>query len=611
MFNRIASPDRRVAAKTTSPAFTLRLRRSAPRRAVVVFSVLAALAIVPAIAVRFAVPARASATPHVLVVLLENKGYVATLGSCAADPYYCGLGSQYASVTGWSGISHPSLPNYLAVTTGSTQGCSTDTCKGDYTPSLGGQLNTAGIPWVSWAESMPTACDLNDAKPYVWHHNPFTHESDSACATHDLPYPGASGAVAALNGANAPDFVWITPNDTDNMHTGTIQQGDAWLKANIAPVLSSPWFTAGNATVIITMDESDAGTTNAIPMVVVSSNAKGKGNVPIAGNLYGTLRSVEEAYGLPLLGAAAQPSSGDVSALFGASGSPPPTPTPTVTGTPSGTPSPTATPTATPTPTSTPTPTPTPSPTPVGGSVVCNNDVSHDTAALTTAIGNAPANSTVAIAAGTCALNGRLPIHQAVTIDGAGANATFLVQHVNSNIFQITAPYVTVENVNLNTATYNAGLSVPKDRKPAVLFSNASHTSVLNVTAESGDGFGLRITGPNPCDTYQTQGTVVTNLDITNTGTGGNAALDIDCTNGAVLTNITVHGDYIALFQDENVSLNGEIYTADAKTCQAPWYITGMARNITINEVDGGGPGITKAPTVNIVVTDQGPIPGC
>ena len=117
------------------------------------------------------------------------------------------------------------------------------------------------------------------------------------------------------------------------------------------------------------MDEGDAGTTNAIPMVVVSSNAKGKGNVPVAGNLYGTLRSVEEAYGLPLLGAAAQPSSGDVSGLFGASVTPPPTPTPTVTGTPSSTPSPT--PTTAPTPTPKPTPTPTPSPAPVDGSVVC------------------------------------------------------------------------------------------------------------------------------------------------------------------------------------------------------------------------------------------------
>ena len=58
-------------------------------------------------------------------------------------------------------------------------------------------------------------------------------------------------------------------------------------------------------------------------------------------------------------------------------------------------------------------------------------------------------------------------------------------------------------------------------------------------------------------------------------------------------------------------SADREIYTADAKTCQAPWYITGMASNITINEVDGGGLGIMKAPTSNIVVTDQGPIPGC
>ena len=591
----------------------MRLRRGAPPRAAGILGVLAALIILPALAVRFALPARASAAPHVMVVMLENKGYAATLGTCSADPYYCGLGAQYASVTGWTGVSHPSLPNYLAVTTGSTQGCTVDTCKGNYTPSLGGQLNTAGIPWVAWAESMPTACDTGNALPYVRHHNPFTYESDSACSTHDVTYPGASGAVAALDGSNAPDFVWVTPNDTDNMHTGTVQQGDAWLKANIAPVLNSSWFTGGNATVIITMDEGDAGTTNAIPSVVISSNARGQGNVAIAGSLYGTLRSIEKAYGLPLLGAAGQSSSGDLSPLFGSSVTPTPTPAPTATPTPSHTPSPSATPTPTPsaTPTATPSPTPSPSPPPTGSAVVCDNNALHDTAALSAAINAAPANGRVYVAAGTCALDAHLPIHRAVTVDGAGRAATFLVQHADANIFQITAPYVTIENLNLNTATYNPGLTSPTTRKPGVLFSNASHTSVLNVTAASGDGFGLRITGPNPCDTYQTQGTVVSNLDITNTGTGGFAALDIDCTNGAVLSNITIHGDYIALFQDENVRLTGEVYTPDAKTCQAPWYITGLAQNITITQVAGGGKGIIKAPISNIVVTAQATLSGC
>jgi phosphatidylinositol-3-phosphatase len=256
-------------------------------------------------------------TPHVMLVMLENKGYAATLGSCFADPYLCGLGARYASVVGWTGVGHPSLPNYLAVTTGSMQGCTSDTCSGNYTPSLGGQLNTARIPWVAWMESMPSACATTDSNPYVWHHNPFVREGDSQCSAHDVNYPGASQAVATLTGGAAPEFVWITPNINNDMHSGSVQAGDAWLKANIAPVLASSWFTGADSTVIITMDEGDPGNTNAIPQVIISNNSIGHGNVSIVGNLYGTLRTIEQEFGLPLLGNAQNPSNGDLYGYFG------------------------------------------------------------------------------------------------------------------------------------------------------------------------------------------------------------------------------------------------------------------------------------------------------
>lgn len=241
----------------------------------------------------------------------------------------------------------------------------------------------------------------------------------------------------------------------------------------------------------------------------------------------------------------------------------------------------------------------------------CSNNTATDTQTLLSAIGRAPANGTVAIAAGTCALTAHLPVHNALTVTGAGANATFLVQHSAVGIFQITAPGVTVENLNLNTATYNPGPPVLKAPKPAVLFSNASHTSVINVNAEAGSGFGMRISGPNPCSNYGTSGTVVQNVNITHTGRGGFASLDIDCTNGATLSNLNIRGDYIALFQDENVSLNGETYTPDAKPCQAPWYITGPATHITINAVTGGGHGIAKGVFSTVVITNQAFVPGC
>jgi len=256
-----------------------------------------------------------------MVVIEENKGYAATLGTCSADPYWCSLAASDASLTNWHGTSHPSLPNYLAFDSGSTQGQTSDctTCGPFSAPDLGGQLTAKGIPWTAYMESMPSACFTGGGSgEYAKKHNPFVYFTDvlnNACTTHVLPYPGASSMVQALNSANAPDFVWITPNLLNDMHDGTVQQGDAWLKANLAPVLTSSWFTKFKSTVIVTMDESNAGSTNQIPMVVISNAAKNRGNIASAGNHYGTLRTIEEAFGLSRLGGAN--SGTDLLYLFG------------------------------------------------------------------------------------------------------------------------------------------------------------------------------------------------------------------------------------------------------------------------------------------------------
>jgi phosphatidylinositol-3-phosphatase len=254
-----------------------------------------------------------------MVVMLENRGYTATLGTCSADPYLCSLASSYASVTGWTGVTHPSEPNYVAVESGGIQGCTSDTACAAFSvtaPDLGAQLTTQGVPWVSWQESIPSACYTGQTSgTYALKHSfgGFFAADKTPCRI--LPYPGSAAAVSTLTGTAPPDFVWITPNLQDDMHDGSVQQGDAWLKSNIAPVLASPWFTDGNATVIVTMDESFAGPT--VPMVVISSAAAGKGHVAMSGNHYGLLRTIEETYGLPLLGNAANAANGDLRSLFG------------------------------------------------------------------------------------------------------------------------------------------------------------------------------------------------------------------------------------------------------------------------------------------------------
>jgi acid phosphatase len=262
-----------------------------------------------------------------MVIMEENKGYSATIGSCGADPYICSLAASYTSVTNWSGTGHPSQPNYTAIGSGSMQGCTADDCVGAGAYSvnnLGNQLTVKGVPWTAYMESMPNNCYTgNSSGAYVLKHNPFVYYADNLppAVCNILPYPGVSSMVSNLTGANAPDFVWITPNLNDDMHDGSVASGDAWLKTNLAPVLASSWFTNFNSTVIITMDENTGDNSGAggghIPLVVISSNAKGHGSIALTGNHYGALRSVEEAYGLSLLGAASNSANGDLTSLFG------------------------------------------------------------------------------------------------------------------------------------------------------------------------------------------------------------------------------------------------------------------------------------------------------
>lgn len=242
--------------------------------------------------------------------------------------------------------------------------------------------------------------------------------------------------------------------------------------------------------------------------------------------------------------------------------------------------------------------------------VSCSNDPARDTARLLAALASALPNGRITIAAGTCALTAKLAIREPLTISGAGPNATFLVQRTaRTGIFLVNAQHVSVENLNLNTAAANPTSygSHGGTYAPGVLFSAQSYTSIVNVSAEVGDGFGMRLTGTNPCAAYPTTGTVISNVAVTNVGSGGRAAIDVDCTNGARISNITIHGQYLALYQDENVSVSGEAYSPASfmGPCHAPWYVSGPAANISITGVSGGGRGISTGSVRNVVAADR------
>ena len=271
-----------------------------------------------------------TAQPHVLVVVEENVGYSAVIGRTAA-PYINSLARTYANDSTWYGVRHPSLPNYLAMTSGSTWGVTNDctTCGPFAGPSLGGQLSAAGIPWRAYLESMPSACYTGGYYgAYAKKHNPFVYFKDvvgtSSCASHVVPFTSFKNDMA---GTHPPSFAWVTPNLNDDMHDGTVTAADTWLKTNIAPVLASAWFQNYASTFVLAMDEHTGDGSGCcsgsvgghVVMVVVSKRAHGVGTVSITGDQYGTLRAIEETYGLALRGAATGSLHGDLRLYFGIS----------------------------------------------------------------------------------------------------------------------------------------------------------------------------------------------------------------------------------------------------------------------------------------------------
>ena len=245
------------------------------------------------------VSASPGAIKHVVVVMEENHSYSAIIGSSAA-PYINSLAKTYGLATNYYAITHPSLPNYLALTTGTTgQGAVAKDCLPAQCPqseaSIFGQLTGN---WRSYAESMPTACNKSNAGPYAPRHNPavyFTRVSAAVCTGDDQPLPNLATATLGA-------YTMITPNLLDDMHNGTVAQGDTWLKNHLSALMLNPSYADGSTVVFVVWDEGTA-TDNHVACLVISPRVVATANAT-AFTHYSLLATAEDLLGLPRLGAA-------------------------------------------------------------------------------------------------------------------------------------------------------------------------------------------------------------------------------------------------------------------------------------------------------------------
>ncbi|HUL84746.1 MAG TPA: alkaline phosphatase family protein [Actinomycetota bacterium] len=189
----------------------------------------------------------------VVLIVMENHSSTEIMGSANAG-YLHRFARAGTLFTDMTAVAHPSLPNYLAMTAGSTLGCHDDACptRAYGSPNLFHQLQRAGRRWRAWEESMPGHCALSDAGHYAVRHDPaayFRNLFPNGCPQRVLPYPAALPK-------RLPDFTFITPNLCSDMHDdtgcggrGPIARGNAWLYGHVPPLLRR------GAIVIVTFDE--------------------------------------------------------------------------------------------------------------------------------------------------------------------------------------------------------------------------------------------------------------------------------------------------------------------------------------------------------------------
>ena len=247
---------------------------------------------------------------------MENEEASSIIGNGAA-PYINSLANGEGLATSYFAISHPSLPNYLALTAGSTFGIASDctTCFVNST-NLADQIEASGRSWKAYMESMPASCYVGDAYPYMQKHNPFIYYDDirtnaGRCNNDIVPFSQFSSDLAANT---LPNFSWITPNMCNDMHDCSIATGDGWLASVVPGILGSSAFQNGGV-LLITWDE---GSTSAgccgnaaggqVATLVIAPNVVAGLRSTINETHYSLLRTIEDAWSLSALGQAANAS---------------------------------------------------------------------------------------------------------------------------------------------------------------------------------------------------------------------------------------------------------------------------------------------------------------
>jgi phosphatidylinositol-3-phosphatase len=264
-------------------------------------------------------PAGSVSYKHVIWLWMENQSYDTVVDSRSA-PFLVSLEHQCGLAVNYHSIGHPSLPNYIAATSGAA-GAALTRFATDCSPSASCSTSARSIfaqapSWRAYEESMPRPCDHSDAGLYAVRHNPPAYYRPLAaeCVRSDVPIDRVD---ANLVRNSLPAFSFITPNLCHDSHSCAASLADEWLAGEMEKIVQSAAYRAGHTALFITYDEGSgdiplhcAAHTHAsschVATVVVSPSTPAGTRSTRPFNHYSLLRTTEDLLGLGHLGMAAR-----------------------------------------------------------------------------------------------------------------------------------------------------------------------------------------------------------------------------------------------------------------------------------------------------------------
>jgi len=239
------------------------------------FSTSRARRFLPVLTFTFLALVAMSFTPHIAAASSPNFDYVVTIvmeNKHINQTYNCGgnctyittLANTYGLAESYSALTHPSMANYIALTSGGQYGTTSVQPPGSVNATnIVDSLESSGLTWKAYMESYHGGCS-DYGSLYDDNHDPFVKYADiynnpARCARivntgSDAGNASTSVFLGDLASQTAPNYMWLTPNILHDMHNSTVADGDSYLANLVLKILSSYTFTNLKVALLLTFD---------------------------------------------------------------------------------------------------------------------------------------------------------------------------------------------------------------------------------------------------------------------------------------------------------------------------------------------------------------------